>query len=350
MDKTLLISDELYYEIDSLLYKQNNINHISITNIGSTNIFDYSNIIVIIDELMFDNIAKTGNAFDSTSHNDNDLLKNQPHLFVENFNKFCKRFPKNTKFIHYDNNSEAQQKSAARYSFEWLEMNPNNYLITSREISFTHKNMISGLIYLPIIYHFYFDNFYKYPILHTPIPTNTKYDFITYLGQLHKSDKIKRRLDFLKEIFNNDLSTIKYTSDSFSNERWFNKESYFWNLLNSLSAKIQLIFETVSPWENWYADDWMTEKTMKCFILAHPYIILLPPKPLTMLEEYGFKFPIKCSSIDEYKTSIDYIKNNIDEWIEKNTHIFIHNQENFYKMINSTNLPHHIFIQKIITN
>ena len=97
------------------------------------------------------------------------------------------------------------------------------------------------------------------------------------LGQLHKSDKIKRRLDFLKEIFNNDLSTIKYTSDSFSNERWLGKESYFWNLLNSLSAKIQLIFETVSPWENWYADDWMTEKTMKCFILAHPYIILLPP-------------------------------------------------------------------------
>lgn len=350
MDKTLLISDELYYEIDSLLFKQNNINHISITNSRGIDISKYSNIIVIIDEMMFDNISKTGNEFDSSFHTNNEMLQKQPDLFFKNFSIFYCRFPKNTKFIHYDNNSEAQQKSAARYSFEWLEMNPNNYFITSREMSFTHKNMISGLIYLPIIYHFYHDNFYKYPILHTPIPSNTKYDFITYLGQLHKTDKIKRRLDFLKEIFNNDLSTIKYTSDSFSNERWFGKESYFWNLLNSLSAKIQLIFETVSPWENWYSGDWMTEKTMKCFTLAHPYIILLPPKPLTMLEEYGFKFPLKCSSIDEYKISIDYIKNNIDEWIEQNTPIFIHNQENFYKMINSTNLPHHIFIQKIITN
>lgn len=348
MSETLLISSELYYKTDLLLYKTNNINHICITNLRGINISNYSNIIVIIDELMFDNISKTGEMFDSSFHTNNEILQKQPDLFLKNFNSFFDRFPKNTKFIHYDNNSEAQQKSVARYIFDWLEMNPNNYYITSREISFTHKNMISDLIYLPIIYHFYFDNFYKYPILHTPIPTNTKYDFVTYLGQLHKTDKIERRLDFLKQIFNNDLSKVKYTSDSFSNETWFNKESYFWNLLNSLSAKIQIIFETVNPWEKWYDDDWMTEKTMKCFILAHPYIILLPPKPLNMLEEYGFKFPIKCNSIDEYKTNIDYIKNNIDEWIEKNRYTFIHNQENFYKMINSTNLPHHIFIQNII--
>jgi hypothetical protein len=297
---------------------------------------------------MFDNIAKTGDSTNVSFHNDNDLLKKHPYLFVENFNKFIKRFPNNTKFIHYGNKSEAEQKSARDYSFEWLEMNSNNYFITSRKSSFNHINMISGLIYLPIIYHFYHDNFYKYPQLYTPIPQNPKYDFITYLGQLHKSDKIQRRLDFLKEIFNNDISKIKYTSDSFSNELWFAKESYFWNMLNSLSAKIQIIFETVNPWEKWYNDDWLTEKTMKCFLLSHPYILLLHPEPLTMLEHYGFKFPFKCDSVEEYTKQIEYVKNNIDNWIEENQEIFYHNQTNFYKMVNSDELPHHSFIEKII--
>jgi hypothetical protein len=350
MKKTLLISHVLYYNIDSVLYKKNNLNHISFDSIHTINISEYSNIIVIIDELMFDNVAKTGDQFDSQFHNDNELLKNQPHLFVQNFNKFFKRFPENTKFIHYGNNSEAEQKSARDYSFEWLEMSSNNYFITSRKTKFTHKNMISELIYLPIIYHFYHDNFYKYPILDTPIPKNPKYDFITYLGQLHKSDKIQRRLDFLKKIFNNDISKIKYTSDSFSNERWFSKESYFWNLLNSLSAKIQIIFETANPWEKWYADDWLTEKTMKCFLLSHPYILLLPTEPLIMLEKYGFKFSLKCDSIEEYTKQIDYVKNNIDNWIDENQDIFYHNQTNFYNMVNSDELPHQIFIQKILEN
>jgi hypothetical protein len=350
MKKTLLISDILYYNIDSLLYKKNNITHISITDIRGVNISEYSNILVILNEIMFDNIAKTGDQFDTQFHNDNELLKNQPHLFAENFNKFIKRFPKNTKFIHYGNNSEAEQKSARDYSFEWLEMNPNNYFITSREPSFTHKNMISRLIYLPMIYHFYIDNFYKYPMLDTPIPKNPKYDFITYLGQLHKSDKIQRRLDFLNKIFNDDISKIKYSSDSFSNERWFSKESYFWNMINSLSAKIQIIFETVNPWEKWYNDDWLTEKAMKCFLLSHPYILLLHPKPLSMLENYGFKFPFKCDSIEEYTKQIDYVKNNIDNWIDENKDIFYHNQTNFYNMVNSDELPHQIFIQKILEN
>jgi hypothetical protein len=350
MKKTLLISDVLYYNIDSVLYKKNNVNHIPFDSIHTINISEYSNTIVIIDELMFDNVAKTGDQFDSQFHNDNELLKNQPHLFVQNFNKFFKRFPENTKFIHYGNNSEAEQKSAREYCIEWLEMSSNNYFITSRKSPFNHINMISELIYLPIIYHFYYDNFYKYPQLYTPIPRNPKYDFITYLGQLHKSDKIQRRLDFLKEIFNNDISKIKYTSDSFSNELWFAKESYFWNMLNSLSAKIQIIFETVNPWEKWYNDDWLTEKTMKCFLLSHPYILLLHPDPLTMLEHYGFKFPFKCDSVEEYTKQIEYVKNNIDDWIEENQEIFYHNQTNFYKMIESTELPHHLFIQRILEN
>ena len=348
MNKTLLISDVLYYNIDLVLYKKNNVNHISFDSIHTINVSEYSNIIVIIDELMFDNIAKTGDLTNVSFHNNNDLLKKHPHLFVENFNKFIKRFPNNTKFIHYGNLSEAEQKPARDHSFEWLEMSSNNYFITSREPSFRHKNMISELIYLPIIYHFYSDNFYKYPMLDTPIPKNPKYNFITYLGQLHKSDKIQGRLDFLKEIFNNDISKIKYNSDSFSNELWFAKESYFWNMLNSLSAKIQIIFETVNPWEKWYNDDWLTEKTMKCFLLSHPYILLLHPKPLTMLEQYGFKFPFKCDSIEEYTKQIEYVKNNIDDWIDENQEIFYHNQTNFYKMINSVELPHHSFIEKII--
>ena len=56
MNKTLLISDFLYYNIDLVLYKKNNVNHISFDSIHTINVSEYSNIIVIINELMFDNI------------------------------------------------------------------------------------------------------------------------------------------------------------------------------------------------------------------------------------------------------------------------------------------------------
>ena len=76
--------------LNSLIYQKNNVTHISFNNIRDINIYDYSNIIVILDEVMFDNIAKTGDEFESKFHDDNELLKKQPHLFVENFNKFFK--------------------------------------------------------------------------------------------------------------------------------------------------------------------------------------------------------------------------------------------------------------------
>jgi hypothetical protein len=47
----------------------------------------------------------------------------------------------------------------------------------------------------------------------------------------------------------------------------------------------------------------------------------------------------------------DNFQYNIDlAFYEKNNKIFEDNQENFYKIINSTNLSHHLFLEEIFKN
>jgi hypothetical protein len=353
MKKILLISTDIYFKIDFKFYQKYDTHFLSLNDVNKNyNFSEFESVICVIDALTFDNISKTGYPFNSIHHQNDDFFDKNPYTFFDNFNYFYKNFPKNTKYIFYDNDTEAEQKSVTKFILKWVESDSNNYFITSRQKDSIHQNIISELIYLPIIYAFYIDNFYKYPMLEIPIIKNSKYDFVTYLGHTSKSDKIEFRLNFLKQIFNNNIDKIKYKHLNFvDNETMGNgNDGHFWNLLNSLSAKIQIIFETVNPLENWYSDDWLTEKTMKCFLLPQPYILLLQPIPLTLLEKYGFKFALKCNSIDEYKNSIDYIKNNVDIWVEENEEIFYHNQNNFYKMIESSELPHHNFMEKIINN
>jgi hypothetical protein len=52
--------------------------------------------------------------------------------------------------------------------------------------------------------------------------------------------------------------------------------------------------------------------------------------------------------LEEYTKQIDYVKNNIDNWIDENQDIFYDNQTNFYNIIKSDKLPPQIFIQKIL--
>jgi hypothetical protein len=352
MEKKVLISNKEYHKIDFLLYEKNNVGYLDITNFLEYKEIDYENIICTLDNLMFDNICKTGHPFNTTFHNNIDFFEKNPNVVFDNFNTFYKNFPTHTKFILYDNDVESIQSSIEKNVLNWLEMSSNNYFITSRQFSFNHVNMIQLLVYLPIIYSFYLHNFYKYPMLQIPDVQNTKYDFVTYLGHTTKPEKIEYRLFFLNEIFNNDLSRVKYKDLNFvdSDVMGNKKEGHFWNLLNSLSAKIQIIFENSRPESLWVSYDFLTEKTMKCLVSSHPYILLIPSKILIVLEDYGFKFPIKCNNIEEYTKEIDYVKNNIDEWINQNKQIFYHNQTNFYKMVNSTNLPHHIFLEKILND
>jgi hypothetical protein len=359
MKENLIISSEFYHKIDYKFYKKNNFDFLDIniffSNSFEFDIFKYQNIICLLDNIQFDSILKTRDIFNNRLNGSYNFYNENNNLIFENFNIFCKKFPKYTKFIIYDNDTEHSAKYTKQIlTNEWFEINSNFYFITSRIFSFSHKNMISELIYLPIIFSFYLLKFYKYPMLDTPISTNQKYDFLTYLGHTPKLDNIEFRLNFLNKIFNNDISKIKYKHLDLVDDdvMGIGKEGHFWNLLNSLSAKVQIIFETSAPVHSWVVDDtlFLTEKTMKCFLLSHPYILLLPSRPLIMLENYGFKFPIKCNSISEFEKEINYLKNNIDEWINQNRHIFENNQINFYKMIESTQLPHHHFLEKILNN
>lgn len=361
MSKNLLVSNNIYYEIDSLFYKKNKFEHLPLNLSHINNNDDYDlilnsydfykseNIIVVLDEMMFDNISKTSHPFNSQYHTTNSILTDE-ELFLQNFKNFFEKFPKNSKFIYYDNSAEASLPVTRRFILKWLEMNPYNYFISSRFSNFKHERVISDLIYLPIIYSFYLQEFNEYPMLEFSSSTNPKYDFVTYLGHTTKPDKIEYRKDFLKIILNESFDKIKYKDVYIvGNENLGNgKKGHIWNLLNSLTAKVQIIFETTNPTE-WYNDDFFSEKTMKCFLLAHPYILLVRGNTLKKLEQYGFQFPVKCSTINEYQTEFNYISSNLDEWILDNQLIFKDNQLNFYNMINSSTLPHHLFLQKIIT-
>ena len=355
MKKTLLISNDIYYKIDLFLYKNYDITHITIEKVYNFDTTIYENVICIIDPQMFDFIVKTGLHKDTPRyHNDifTDDEDSNLNLLFKNFSYFYQNFPTHTKYILYDNDIESPNISISKFVPHWLEISPNNYSISSRIVQYVHKNSISELIYLTIIYSFYLLNFYKYPMLELPNVKSTKYDFITYLGHTAKPNKIQYRLNFLRQIFDNDLTKIKYKDLNIIDDELMGskKEGHFWNLLNSLSAKIQLIFETSVPECEWNFYDYLTEKIMKCFISSHPYIVLLPAEPLEMLEKYGFKFPVKCDTIKQYKKEINYVKNNIDEWVAENQQVFYDNQINFYKMIESTELPHHIFLEKILNN
>ena len=350
MGETLLISPEIFYKIDSSFYKNQSVEFMSIKEMDDSYISNFKNIVVILDDMIFDCVAKTSYPFDARFHSNRTFFDNNTNLFFQNFDLFFNRFPKHTKFILYDNSPEAEAPVIKKLIFEWLEFYQNTYFISSRLTKYSHTKLIQNLIYLPLIYSFYQHNFYKYPKLDIPPIKESKYNFITYLGQSDKPDKIKYRFQILNKIIGID-NTIKYKDIEIVNNENLGpgREGHIWNILNSLTAKIQIIFETSSPYK-WHDDEFLTEKTMKCFILSHPYIILLPEKPLNILEEYGFRFPIKCNTEEEYKKQIDFVKKDINEWIDKNYEIFKHNQDNFYKMINSDNLPHQLFIEKIIKN
>lgn len=359
MNKNLVICSDIYYDIDLTFYEKNKIDHIKFNSLvdyehlKTFNLEPYSNIIVILDDLMFDNICKTSNPFNSELHYANNPNIESTDNFLNNFEIFFKEFSNNTKFVVYDNNIEIPQKSIIKFISNWLDMRNENYFISSRFDSITHPRSITGLVYLPLIFSFYMLNFNRYDKLDYSSPKNPKHNFITYLGTYGNDDKINHRFNFLKAMLRDRITELKHENNSISKLGLkyllqHKGEGHYWNLLNSLSSKIQLIFETIHPTVKYHDEYYFSEKTMKLFLLPHPYFLLVHGSVLEKLEQFGFTFLEKCYSYNDFTKSFTIMLSDIDNWIEKNNNVFESNQENFYLIINSNNLKHHLFLEKII--
>jgi hypothetical protein len=284
-------------------------------------------------------------------------------LSTEYFSEYFKNEPSSTKYILLDDNGESLNPFTRQFLIDWLNIsNMSTYLISSRFYNLNHSNAITGLTYLPILYMFLQQNFRQFPMLNYSSPSNPKDEFITYLGQSEKPDKRNIRYGILNHIFKNDLTGVNYKEiENFKTTNSLfgaGKPGHYWNILNSLSAKIQIIFENYPHRSNDeitdmdYDEYFFTEKIMKCFILPHPYLLIVNKLWLNKLEQFGFKFHelSKGETIDDFKQIIEDIKSDMNGWIETNKPYFEHNQRNLYEIGKSINLPHHQFLKQIILN
>lgn len=227
---------------------------------------------------------------------------------------------------------------------EWLGDN-NHLFISQRFADYKHSNSLTGKLHYSLFYYFSrFELFFKNE---TPIPSslNATYDFITFLGKSSESKKI--RFNFLNKIMKNDLKNCKYEHETASNQ--INPESVyyfsdvyniFWNIIQSLDGKINIIFETISPGE--YLTDevflnrgFLTEKTLRALITPNPSILLVNPAVINYFNKIGFTFPYKgFSNIDDVKKYIDSIKSyNVIEWCKENISIFENNSNNLWNIM-----------------
>ena len=90
---------------------------------------------------------------------------------------------------------------------------------------------------------------------------------------------------------------------------------------------------------------------MKCFVLPHPYLLIVNKHWLNLLEPFGFKFheSSKGDTIKDFQNIIDNIKLDPDKWISDNTPYFEHNQRNLYEISKSIELSHHKILKKLIS-
>lgn len=375
MKKTLIILREFQYEIDSEFYKTLESNNVEIqfmnhhphcVNIGFTNqetiknyYADY-NVFVIFDEIIMQSFILSLNRYTDSGK----LLKEaELKINIDRINSYFEGLPPSTKYIFLDNNGEGNYPVTTDVLLEWLNLSElSTYAISSRYYKLTHPKLINGLTYLPILFMFVQQNFKQFPMLRYSKPSNSENNFITYLGQTEKQYGRNLRYGMLNKIFKNDLTGVDYkeienfqtTTDLYGP----GKHGHYWNILNSLSAKIQIIFETITfnPTNQIplieYEHFFFTEKIMKCFVLPHPYLLIVNKIWLEELEKFGFKFhnSSKAETFEDFAKIIENIKMDIDGWIEENKPYFEHNQRKLYELGKSTTLPHHEFLKKIISN
>jgi len=370
MKKTLIILPKFQYEIDLKFYKKLESENVEICfmseharnyklvfehNCKIPNFELYENVLVIFGEIHMQTFVA---GFYRNSELKDDLRLDKDRLKV-----YFEDLPPSTKYIFLDNNGEQTYPITGDILLEWLNLSDlSTYSISSRYYNLIHPKLINGLIYLPILFMFLQQNFKQFPMLRYSQPSNSENNFITYLGQTGKNIGRNLRYGMLTQFFKNDLTSVDYkeienfetTTDLYGP----GGHGHYWNLLNSLSAKIQIIFETVAfnptnmiP-KLEYEFFFFTEKIMKCFILPHPYLLIVNRIWLEELEKFGFKFndSTKADTFEDFEKIIENIKSDIDGWIEENRPYFEHNQRNLYEIGNSVDLPHHQFLKQIILN
>jgi len=373
--KTLIILRDFQYEIDSKFYKSLESENVEIQFLNDNprhsivgfknqntikNYYADYNIFVIIDEIIMQTFVLSVNKYSDSGK----LLKEaELKIDKDRLGTYFEDLPPSTKYIFIDNNGEQNYPVTTDVLLEWLNLSElSTYAISSRYYNLSHPKLINELTYLPILFMFLQQNFKQFPMLRYSPPSNPENDFITYLGQTEKQEGRSRRYDYLNKIFKNDLTSIDYeeienfqtTTDLYGP----GKPGHYWNILNSLSAKIQIIFETKmfnpTSWipQTEYEDFFFTEKIMKCFILPHPYLLIVNKIWLEKLEKFGFKFndSTKAETFEDFEKIIENIKSDINGWIEENRPYFEHNQRNLYEIGNSVDLPHHQFLKQIILN
>jgi hypothetical protein len=375
MKKTLIILRKFQYEIDLEFYKSLESENVEIqfmnehprgSNIGFTNqdtirnyYSDY-NILVIFDEIIMQSFVLS---LDRYSDSGKLLKEAELKLNKDRIKVYFEDLPPSTHYIYFDNNGEGTYPVTSDIILEWLNLTEmSTYVISSRYYNLSHPKLINGLTYLPILFMFLQQNFKQFPMIRYSQPSNSENNFITYLGQTEKQYGRNLRYNMLNKIFKNDLTSVDYeeienfqtTTDLYGP----GKPGHYWNILNSLSAKIQIIFETMTfnPTKQIplieYEHFFFTEKIMKCFILPHPYLLIVNRIWLDELEKFGFKFHElnKAESFEDFEKIIENIKSDIDGWIGENRPYFEHNQRKLYEIGKSTTLPHHEFLRKIMTN
>ena len=358
-NKLIILTDEIY-KFNKLYFDSLNV-HLKFYKTGDDTFYrlnhhsrgheQYEDIIFLFDDLRFDSIGKTGDFWDMSKHSTRGISNEQYEI---NFKRFIDRFGPNWKFVVLDFNNEPIQEPSLNFTTDWLHLDGRNYCISQRIPNQSHVRLLNSLTYLPLLNCFQKYGYSQFDKLDYSRPINPKYDFITYLGHTGKSEKRKHRLEIANKLLDNDLSKLKYKD---SDQMKTGQTAYFdggnghyWNLLNSLSAKIRLIFENSDLERSFtFMDDYfLTEKTLKCLYYPHPYILFVHDTVLDKLREVGFRFSYNGKTLNDFVELLTEVKLDIPNWIGKNQDDFNHNQNNLFKMINSKNLPHHLFITKIL--
>ena len=263
----------------------------------------------------------------------------------------------------------------------------NLYLISQRGwVEPIKDKLVTQLHYLPLLYYYFHlsDNLHFQPKLPAFEGKNKSYDFITYRGLKSKyendwersqnewRDVLLDAIDFGDtKLFTpqsyNDRKPIQGMIDGLMGWPTANFGSYNWfSVLESEQAKIKIVMESQPPEvEHGVGKElisgrpmlgllgevdinFLTEKTLKCFLHTQPYFLIMKENLKKYLREYGFRF----QDSDNYAETINYISNlckeDIDGWVDNNRPIFNHNKDLMYNMIFDSDLPHIKFLEKII--
>lgn len=334
------------------------------------------------------------NAFfcsDEFLRNDYHKIKNDVDIFVgwTEVNKSFKQdsikdvrkfLSKDTKFLIFDDIGEYSFEFDRNEIYKFVDDNPKNYLITQRYTHIEpHERILNNQAYLPFFYYYFDINDLLY--YHPPLPDfdyqrlkDYKYDYLCYLGKDANIENGKPwrgrfvdRIDFKdKKLWKpstfHGLSEKhkifrKYVERTF-NTRFADYGQYMLtSTFESLEVKVKLVFESFQildeeidvGYDSFDEDQqFLTEKTLKCFLYTQPYILILNKISYDLLKEFGFRFPFPSY----HDGLIDFINelnegDNLEKWIKTSAEDFKHNKKQIYKLLSDNTLPFVKFFEKM---